>query len=63
MKKAGDGTIRGSITRPISGLIGNLKYRWFNDNRKAKEAAKAQRRAAQEKAAAAAAPSNMPGAE
>ena len=63
VKKAGDGTLMGSITRPISGLIGNLKYRWFNDNRKAKEAAREQRRAAQEKAAAAAAPSNMPGAE
>ena len=65
VKKAGEGTLRGSITRPISGLIGNLKYRWFNDNRKAKEAAREQRRAAQEKAAAAAvaAPSNMPAAE
>jgi hypothetical protein len=40
VERAGDGTLKGSITRPISGLIGNLKYRWFNDNSKAKEAAK-----------------------
>jgi len=28
---AADGTLKGGITRPISGLIGNLKYRWFGD--------------------------------
>ena len=44
VKKAGDGTLKGAITRPISGLIGNLKYRWFNDNSTAKEAAKRARR-------------------
>ena len=28
---AADGTLKGGITRPISGLIGNVKYRWFGD--------------------------------
>ncbi len=50
VQKAGDGTLQGSILRPISGLIGNLKYRWFGDDRKAKEAAKAEQRKAREKA-------------
>jgi len=26
---AADGTVKGGITRPIAGLIGNLRYRWF----------------------------------
>ena len=52
VEKAGDGTLQGSILRPISGLIGNLKYRWFGDDRKAKEAAKAEQRKTQEKASA-----------
>lgn len=29
VKQAGDGTVKGGITRPLSGLIGNLRYRWF----------------------------------
>ena len=27
--QAGKGTVRGGVTRPLSGLIGNFKYRWF----------------------------------
>ncbi len=41
--QAEDGTLKGAIVRPISGLIGNLKYRWFNDDSKAQAAAKAAR--------------------
>jgi hypothetical protein len=29
---AGNAAVLGGITRPISGLIGNLKHRWFGDN-------------------------------
>ena len=29
---AGDAAVLGGITRPISGLIGNFKHRWFGDN-------------------------------
>ncbi len=29
IQQAGDGALKGGITRPISGLIGNIKYRWF----------------------------------
>jgi hypothetical protein len=29
VERAGDGTVKGGITRPLSGLIGNLKHRWF----------------------------------
>jgi len=43
IRQAEDGTLKGAIMRPISGLIGNLKYRWFNDNSKAQQAAKAAR--------------------
>lgn len=28
---AADGTVKGGITRPIAGLIGNLRYRWFGE--------------------------------
>ncbi|MEQ8232414.1 MAG: hypothetical protein RKL32_11950 [Gammaproteobacteria bacterium] len=28
---AADGTLKGGITRPISGLLGNIRYRWFGD--------------------------------
>lgn len=28
---AADGTLKGGITRPLSGLIGNIKHRWFGD--------------------------------
>lgn len=31
IRQASDGTVKGGITRPLSGLIGNLKYRWFGD--------------------------------
>ena len=29
------GTVAGGVTRPISGLIGNIKHRWFGDDTKA----------------------------
>ena len=54
VQRASDGTVQGAITRPISGLIGNLKYRWFNNDSRAKEAAQAARRIQQ------AAPSTLP---
>lgn len=44
VQRAGDGTLKGAITRPISGLIGNLKYRWFNDDSRARESAQQHRR-------------------
>ena len=56
VQRASDGAVQGAITRPISGLIGNLKYRWFNNDSRAKEAAQAARRAKQ------AAPSTLPAA-
>lgn len=34
IEQAGEGTLKGGITRPLSGLIGNLKYRWFGPNEK-----------------------------
>ena len=36
---AGDQTLTGAITRPISGLIGNLKFRWFGNSAPTKEEA------------------------
>jgi hypothetical protein len=35
--KAGNAAILGGITRPISGLIGNIRYRWFDDDSEVKE--------------------------
>ncbi len=32
IRQASDGTVKGGITRPLAGLIGNLKYRWFGDD-------------------------------
>ena len=32
------GTVAGGVTRPISGLIGNVKHRWFGDETKPAEA-------------------------
>ena len=34
IRQASDGTVMGGITRPLSGLIGNIKYRWFGDDPK-----------------------------
>lgn len=34
ISKAGTAAILGGITRPISGLIGNIKYRWFGNDEK-----------------------------
>ncbi|MEX2482415.1 MAG: hypothetical protein WD928_16275, partial [Gammaproteobacteria bacterium] len=31
LNAAADGTVKGGITRPIAGLIGNLRYRWFGE--------------------------------
>ncbi len=44
VERAGDGTLKGAITRPISGLIGNLRYRWFNNDSRARESAQQHRR-------------------
>jgi hypothetical protein len=35
--KAGNAAILGGITRPISGLIGNIKYRWLDDGSEPRE--------------------------
>ncbi|MGD8619093.1 MAG: hypothetical protein PVH54_07855, partial [Gammaproteobacteria bacterium] len=35
--KAGNGAILGGITRPISGLIGNIRHRWMDEDTDAKE--------------------------
>jgi hypothetical protein len=35
--KAGNAAILGGITRPISGLIGNIRYRWLDDGSEVKE--------------------------
>lgn len=32
IEQASDGTVKGGITRPISGLIGNIKHRWFGED-------------------------------
>jgi hypothetical protein len=39
VQRASDGALKGAITRPISGLIGNVKYRWFGDDGEAEAAA------------------------
>ncbi|MBI2799794.1 MAG: hypothetical protein HYX63_05820 [Gammaproteobacteria bacterium] len=39
VQDAGDQTLSGAIIRPISGLIGNLKFRWFGNDAPSKEAA------------------------
>ena len=38
IKQAADGTTKGAFLRPISGLIGNLKYRWFDRDSRKREA-------------------------
>ena len=38
INQASDGTTKGAFLRPISGLIGNLKYRWFNRDARKREA-------------------------
>ena len=52
LQQAADGTTTGSITRPIAGLIGNLKYRWFNRDSRKREALQRERRDEREEAAA-----------
>ena len=34
VQRASDATMRGGVTRPISGLIGNIKHRWFGSDAK-----------------------------
>jgi hypothetical protein len=29
LQQASDGTMKGGVTRPFAGIIGNVKYRWF----------------------------------
>ncbi|MCC6709057.1 MAG: hypothetical protein IT492_15985 [Gammaproteobacteria bacterium] len=41
---AADGTTKGAFLRPISGLIGNLKYRWFDSDSRRREALQHERR-------------------
>jgi hypothetical protein len=41
---AADGTTKGAFLRPISGLIGNLKYRWFDRDSRRREALQLERR-------------------
>ena len=41
---AADGTTKGAFLRPISGLIGNLKYRWFDSDSRTREALQGERR-------------------
>ena len=45
INKAADGTTKGAFLRPISGLIGNLKYRWFDRDSRKREALLSERQA------------------
>lgn len=40
IERASDGAIKGGITRPLSGFIGNIKYRWFGNEGEADAAAR-----------------------
>jgi len=42
---AGDAAVQGAFRHPLSGLIGNLKFRWFDDDSAARERARESRRA------------------
>lgn len=42
---AGDAAVQGAFTHPLSGLVGNLKFRWFDDKSAARERAREERRA------------------
>ena len=44
INQAADGTTKGAFLRPIAGLIGNLKYRWFNRDSRKREALLRERR-------------------
>ena len=44
INRAADGTTKGAFLRPISGLIGNLKYRWFNRDSRKRESLLRERR-------------------
>jgi len=44
VNKAADGTTKGAFLRPISGIIGNLKYRWFDSDSRKREAMQLERR-------------------
>lgn len=39
IERASDGALKGGITRPLSGFIGNIKYRWFGNDGEAAAAA------------------------
>jgi len=41
---AGDAAVQGAFRHPLSGLIGNLKFRWFDDDSAARERAREARR-------------------
>jgi len=38
VQRASDGTVKGGIVRPLSGLIGNIKHRWFGGDAEVEEA-------------------------
>lgn len=40
IERASDGALKGGITRPLSGFIGNIKYRWFGNDGEAEAAAR-----------------------
>ena len=42
---AGDAALQGAWTRPLSGLLGNVKFRWRADDARTREEARAQREA------------------
>lgn len=31
LQQASEGSVKGGVTRPLAGLIGNIRYRWFGD--------------------------------
>lgn len=52
IERASDGALKGGITRPLSGFIGNVKYRWFGSDGESAAAAADDGGAAADKPAA-----------
>jgi hypothetical protein len=38
IQRASDATVKGGFTRPISGIIGNIKHRWFGKDARVEDA-------------------------
>jgi hypothetical protein len=38
IQTAGDAVVKGGITRPISGIIGNIEHRWFGEDTRVDDA-------------------------